>query len=146
MELGSRNLRPAAGLILVRPLGKQINVDHYRDRGDRRPNYAQFPNGVLSRSTTDDIDSSNAPFRHLNLVAGPRPRGCAHHSSGPLYPVSTLPFRPHVDTAPGGRRPRAPLVLLPGTTAQPSLLPPLLFLQIVDARCSPFRLRIILSP
>ena len=123
-------------------LGWQINVDNYRgrdrDRGGPDPNSARSPTGVLSRSTTGDIDSSNALFPHSDRVVGPRPRGCAHHPAGWLYPVSIPPFRPHAGTSLYGRHLRAPAALLPGTKAQPSSLPSLPSFQIVESSCSPF--------
>jgi len=102
---------------------------------DRDPNCVQSPIDVLSRSTTDDADSNNAPVRHSSPVAFPRLRGCARPCHGSLCPILLPPFRLHAGTSLCHRH--APVVLLQTTKAPQPLPQPLLFFQIVDSRLSP---------
>lgn len=107
---------------VYRPLERQINVDRCRDdrHDDPDPSYARFPTDGLFHSTTGDTDSSNDPVLRSDRAAFPRPRGCAHHFSAPLYPIFLPPSRPHVGTF-LYRRQRAPVVLLQKSQALPPL-------------------------
>jgi hypothetical protein len=117
---------------------RHINdVDHHRGHGDLDPNHARFPSGDLSRSTTGDTDSSNAPVQHTNPAAVPRFRGRARHVFRWLCPVLLPPFQPRVGTSLCHRQ-RVPAVLRQKTKARPPPFLPLLSFLIVESRCSPF--------
>jgi hypothetical protein len=119
-----------------RPWGYRLPTSLSDDRyHDRDPSCAQFPIDVLSRSTTDDADSNNAPVRHAILAAVHPLRGCARPCYGSPCPVWLPLFRWHVGTSLFHRLARGVLLQ---TTKAPTPLPlPLLFFQIVDSRLSP---------
>src|ERR1019366_3786569 len=117
-------------------LPTSLSDDRYHDRD---PNCAQFPIDVLSRSTTDDADSNNAPVRHAILAAVHPPLGCARPCYGSPCPVLLPPFRWHVGTSLFHRLARG--VLLQITKAPTPLPLPLLFFQIFDSKVSPLCFR-----
>ena len=123
-----------------RPWGYRLPTSLSDDRyHDRDPSCAQSPIDVLSRSTTDDADSNNAPVRHTILAAVHPLRGCARPCYGSPCPVWLPLFRWHVGTSLFHRLARG--VLLQITKAPTPLPLPLLFFQIVDSRLSPLKFR-----